>query len=247
MKNMTITLKKYKKELALLNTELQKLPSGIMLIRNNRYYQRIDGKEMGITKNKELIQQFCRKKYLLEQKKRLEKNIKTLEKSVENLTEATPDEIISSLPTIYQNMSIENFYHSTVVDWTAKPYRQNSYRPEERKYETKNGVKVRSKSELIIANLLEEYQILYRYEPEMTLGGKGICPDFVIRNPFTSEQIIWEHFGALHLPEYEKKMNEKMERYFAEGLVSFETVIYTFEFDLNAERLKNIIEKIILE
>ena len=246
MENIMVELKRHEKKLVLLNTELQKLPTGILIVRNNRYYQRIDGKEVGITKNPTLIRKLCRKKYLLEQVKRLEKNIKILSRPVGNLMKVASDEIIDNLPKFYQNMSVEKFYHSTIADWIAKPYTQNSYKPEDQKYESTKGIKFRSKSELIIANLLEEYNIPYRYEPEMTLKGKRICPDFMIKNPFTAETIIWEHFGALHLPDYEKKMNEKMEWYLTQGLVPFETVIYTFEFDLNPKRLKSLIENIIL-
>jgi hypothetical protein len=246
-------MKKIKNELVIanrrlqkINEELQTLPAGRLSKKGTRYYQVINQDVVGITKNDTLIRQLARKKYLSVVKKELEKNIKTLSTPINKTHTTSFKETVSRLPTTYQNMPAENFYHSAVAQWIEKPYRQNAYRPEDRKYESKSGVKVRSKSELIIANLLEDYQIPYRYEPEMVLDGKGICPDFVIRNPFTNEQFIWEHFGALHLPEYEKKMNDKMERYFAEGLIPFETVIYTFEFDINAKRLKNMIENIIL-
>ena len=241
-----IELERQKKKLDSINRELSTLPSGRLSKKGTRYYQVISEKIVGITMNKKLIRQLARKKYLSTVKKELEKNIKTISTPINKITKINHDELVAKLPTTYQNLSVENFYHSTIAEWVAKPYQQNSYKPEERKYESKNGVKVRSKSELIIANLLDEYNIPYRYDAEMTLKGKRLCPDFMIRNPFTAELIVWEHFGALHLPEYEKTMNDKMERYFAQGLVPFETVIYTFEFDLNTNRLRSLIENVIL-
>ena len=241
MERIKKEFKNYQNKLQTINAELNKLPDGILIVRNNRYYQRVDGKDIGITKNQTLIKQLVRKKYLSKVKKELEKNIKTLSAPMSRITTTKFEDAISDL-----NMPIENFYHSTIADWVAKPYRQNMFKPEDQKYETNGGMKVRSKSELIIANLLEEYKIPYRYEPEMTIKGKKICPDFVIRNPFTAELIVWEHFGALHKEDYEQSMNDKMERYSAQGLVPFETLIYTFEFDLNPKRLRNLIENIIL-
>ncbi len=48
---------------------------------------------------------------------------------------------------------------------------------------THKGERVRSKSEVIIANLLYKYQIPYRYEFPLTIKDFGITyPDFLILN-----------------------------------------------------------------
>lgn len=100
----------------------------------------------------------------------------------------------------------------------------------------------------MIANLLEEYNIPYHYEIALQLGTQTKYPDFVIKNPYTGKTIIWEHFGALDQPVYEKNMNDKMQLYQKHGYKAFENLIYTFEFDMmnNQCRLKDLIEQIIL-
>lgn len=111
-------------------------------------------------------------------------------------------------------------------------YKQSTYKVENRCYAIEGGVLMRSKSEVIIGNKLESFKIPYRYEEVITLSGKPIAPAFIIKNPFTGETFIWEHFGALHLENYENSMNEKMNLFHRVGFVSQGQVIYSFEADI---------------
>ena len=158
-----------------------------------------------------------------------------------------PYHIIQYLSSTYKDSPISYFYHPTVAKFLNKSYNTNNYKTENLTYETNGGTLVRTKSELMIANLLDELQIPYRYEIPIKIGGKVRYPDFTIMDPFTGNIIIWEHFGALHLEGYEKGMNKKMKEYFIHGFRPFETLIYTFEFDTATPgRIKELIEKIIL-
>jgi len=237
----------YEKWLSTINAELLILPKGRGAKKGTRFYHVVNGKEIGITKNTELIRMLCRKRYLLALKKRLEKNI-SISKPISKLISIKPEEIIRSLPESFQSMPISYFYHPSVEKWLTRPTKENTH--EGKTYEIKEGVVVRSKSEYMIGGLLESYinmyNFLYLYEPVLTLDGRTKFPDFIIIDLFTGKVIIWEHFGALHEPEYEKEMNKKMELYLANGFIPFETLIYTFEFDMNTRRLKDLIENIIL-
>jgi len=242
--NNTKIVEYYKKKLSAVNAELLTLPEGCLVIRGTRYYHVVDGKTIGITKNTSLVRLLYRKKYLLSFKKMLDKNISIISKPASKLHALTHEEIIRTLPASFQEAPSSHFLHSSIEPWLAKSYQKNSYAG--RKLETKNGIEVRSKSELMIANLLEDYNIPYHYEAAFTLAGQTKYPDFIIKQPFDGKLIIWEHFGALHLPKYEETMNDKMELYLANNFIPFETIIYTFEFDMNTRRLKNLIENIIL-
>jgi len=232
--------------LTAVNDELLKLPAGRLARKGIRYYHVINGKEIGITKNKQLIRLLSRKKYLLELKKRLNKNIST--KSSSKHVSIKPEDIIRSLPATYQKVPISYFYHPTVEKWLARPTKENTYQG--KKYKINDNVILRSKSEFMIASLLEDYKniynFLYIYEPALTLNGQIKYPDFLIIELFTGKIIIWEHFGALHKPEYEQDMIQKMQQYLASGFIPFETIIYTFEFDMDTDRIKYLIENVIL-
>ena len=248
MKNIEAIFKKYQNELTTINTELTTLPDGYLNKRGKVYYQVVDKKEIGITKDVKLIRQLARKKYIFARKKELENNIKMFSNPKNTLIERAPKTIIDSLSRTYQAVPFEFFFHSQVSDWVAAPFKQNPYLPEQRKYLSNGGVKLRSKSEVLIANQLEAYNIPFRYDAEQKLRGRTIYPDFIIRNPFTGDFIIWEHFGALHKEDYEQKMNQKMRDYLKLGYTPLVNIIYTFEADVESpKRIKQLIEDVILK
>jgi hypothetical protein len=83
-------------------------------------------------------------------------------------------------------------------------------------------VMVRSKSELIIANLLFEREIDFRYEKLLYApDGTFHLPDFTIR--WRGEEFYWEHVGMLDRSDYRTKWERKQawyERHFPGRLVT---------------------------
>ena len=98
-------------------------------------------------------------------------------------------------------------------------------------YSTSKGDLVRSKSEVIIANLLYQHQIQYEYEKKLFYNsGKWVEPDFTIRLSDGSE-LYWEHLGMLGVESYDKRWSEKQDiydKYFKDKLlVSYEGATIT--------------------
>ena len=247
MKSLMVEWKRYKRELDAIQKECETLPAGRLAKKGGFYYHVTDGKEMGITRNPALIQSLCRKKYLLAREKQLDDNMSTISQGIDKWNDATPEEMIRSFSHVYQSVPGEYFFHPSIQRFLEKPSVKNPYQLEEGVLFSKNGVPVRSKSEMLIANQLEDYNIPYRYEDAITLGKQTKYPDFTIKNPFNGKIVFWEHFGVLHHPGYEQKMNDKMSLYLEYGYIPFETIIYTFEFDVRrARRLQDLIEQIIL-
>lgn len=89
-------------------------------------------------------------------------------------------------------------------------------------YSTVKGDCVRSKSEVIIANLLIEHGITYEYEKRLEYGiGKWIEPDFTITLS-NGKELYWEHLGMLGVEEYDNKWLKKQDiydQYFAGKLI----------------------------
>jgi len=240
-----------KERLEKIHEELHKLPAGRLKKRRNFYYHAIDGKDIGITKNPQLIQKLCRKKHLLNYKKQLENNISFFSRNSNKFDETTQEEMIRSLPSTYKELPDYYFlYLSSLDDWLAKPYEKNPFQlKKEEGYTTEKGITFRSKSEYIIAITLDYYNIPYRYEAAIHLDEQQTkYPDFTILNPFNGTLIILEHFGALHQPGYVQEMNDKIFLYMKHGYVLFETLICTFEPDIkDTIRLRALIENIILK
>src|SRR6185503_4472294 len=77
-------------------------------------------------------------------------------------------------------------------------------------HHTSRGEAVRSKSEVIIANLLHAKSIDYHYEHPLELGGVVKYPDFTIEDDDTGTTYYWEHCGLMHDPAYHRRWTEKL-------------------------------------
>ena len=107
-------------------------------------------------------------------------------------------------------------------------------------YATEQGDQVRSKSEIIIANLLFKNNIDYKYEEKLFYAeGKCIEPDFTIKSG--NKTIYWEHLGMLGLEDYDNRWLKKKRIYdehFSNQLVTtHESANLTNEV---LERIKNL-------
>lgn len=86
-------------------------------------------------------------------------------------------------------------------------------------HRTARGELVRSKSEVIIANILHALDIPYAYEQPMK-GSDGSLryPDFTIEDAETGQRVILEHLGMMSEPSYRKRWSEKLEWYREQGV-----------------------------
>ena len=87
-------------------------------------------------------------------------------------------------------------------------------------HSTLRGEPVRSKSEVIIANMLHARNIEYRYEqPLLGKSGAPRYPDFTIADDETGAVFYWEHLGKLREPTYRRKWERKLQWYASLGIL----------------------------
>ena len=101
--------------------------------------------------------------------------------------------------------------------------------PETLVHTTSRGERVRSKSEVIIANLLHHAGIDYQYETDLSVLGfsKRILPNFVfIKN---KNIVIWEHLGMADDPDYMSRWAKKLAWYRENDFESGRTLFVTSE------------------
>jgi hypothetical protein len=91
-------------------------------------------------------------------------------------------------------------------------------------HEALSGDMLRSKSEVIIANLLHDRNVPFKYEQPLFAGDGTIrLPDFTIA--WAGRTLYWEHLGRLDLTEYAEEWTKKRawyERWFPGQLVTTE-------------------------
>ncbi len=118
---------------------------------------------------------------------------------------------------------LENFEDSAHLHQDIAYYLGTDKHQLNRIHRTTDGTYVRSKSEVIISNLLHNYHVEYKYEEKLYYGenGKWIEPDFTLYLA-DGRILYWEHVGMLGQAQYDSDWLKKLgiyETYFPGQLI----------------------------
>lgn len=94
--------------------------------------------------------------------------------------------------------------------------KQKRYFEEKLIHKTIRGEMVRSKSEVIVANILYNMKIEYFYEEPLSANGKTYIPDFTLR--YQGKTAYLEHLGMLRDISYKKNWDKKRVNYESIGV-----------------------------
>lgn len=132
--------------------------------------------------------------------------------------------------------------------WLAVPYKGKSFEAESPDLQTARGERVRSKSEVIIADTLGRLGIPYKYECPLKLadGGLAVYPDFTCLDLRTRKELLWEHLGMMDNSEYASLAVKKISAYLQSGYVLGKNLIISME---SSEKplCQNDVKKIVKE
>ena len=112
---------------------------------------------------------------------------------------------------------------------------------------------MRSKSEVLIAELLNARNIEYAYERRLTFDdGSFRYPDFTIEDDDLGRIIYWEHLGMLNDSVYAKRWQAKRKWYANHGVVehpsSGKEILVSTEDDavggINTQRIAQLIDEL---
>lgn len=125
--------------------------------------------------------------------------------------------------------------------WNAVEYDMFTGYPQGKRYVTNTGVDVRSKSEMMIGNLLTDLGYSYRYEMPVDLPiGVQEYPDFMILDHYTREVILYEHFGRMDEESYRTRNLRKINYYLECGYRVGIDFMFSFESDTVAFNYRNV-------
>ena len=221
-----------------MESRLNKMPEGALTVRidndNKRYYQYVNygGKKRGICLNpmiddhRKTIIELMEKKTIVHGKPILQANIHAMEKCLSKIKPYHP------MNYKYGQYLGESYYPDDEVcvrEWLKKQDNMNPLYPERRIHETKKGVNVRSKSEVMISDTFFDYGILYKNETLLCLGGRNVYPDFEILHPKTYRRLWWEHLGMIDDLEYVRNALDKILLYASNGIIPGDNLIITLE------------------
>lgn len=203
------------------------------------FCEEIGGKERGITEEERKVYRLARKRYLTKEILQTEKVCKELLHLTEVLKELKSDNnLIEAVPTA--------FYSDKALHWLEQDTKPNTMAPEDLKYETKNGIKVRSKSERTIADRLAYYQLPFKYEAPVFICGRNLYPDFTVMRA-GGNMVLWEHFGLMDKADYAARALQKIIDYQKCGYATHTNLICTWEKDIESpKKIDDIIERFLL-
>lgn len=135
-------------------------------------------------------------------------------------------------------------FRTIAKNWEGESGQDNDYPFEEGScYLTRKGERVRSRAELIIADILAELELPYKYEAAYYFeNGRHSFPDFTILSPKDGREYYLEYFGLMSDPDYAQNALEKIRRYAASADAN--RFIYIFEssaVSLDTKAVKNLI------
>ena len=242
-----------------IENRMENLPQGTLRVSKMngipRYYHMTStGDTKGkyiLKKNKKLAEQLAQKDYM----QRVYQCAKT---ELEDIKKFLSKHKTEELEDVYAGL---NQYRKELVtpiiisdeeyatQWEQETFVSNPYHPEEKVYPTKKEEMVRSKSEVMIADMYYELGIPYRYEAEVQLSnGKIKYPDFTLLNIRTREVIYHEHLGLLDDENYRKANLIKLDEYRKNGIYLGKNLIITYEAEgcyLNIREIRDMCREII--
>ena len=226
-----------------LEKSLAKMPDGNILVcpgntvNSFRYYNRKtpqDKRGEYLHKDDDLLKkQLATKKYTIETIKNISAEIKKLEK-IQHM--GISDAIINS----YRNAhpGVKKYIDPIAVDdetyikmWKYIPYEGLGFSKDDTtEYYSNLGERMRSKSEVSIANLLILNNIPYKYECPIDIAySEKLYPDFTILDIKRRQIKYWEHLGRMGDMSYVSKNLWKLDEYKRAGIYLGINLYLTFE------------------
>ena len=134
--------------------------------------------------------------------------------------------IKSIIPSTSDLSSIDPVRGSALFDetfWKTLNVVPNKKDPE-RPYEH-NGIFMRSRGEVLVAQVLDSFNLEYKYEAVITIGDEVYYPDFVVYLPEFKRCFIIEFLGMLDSKSYAYKNGIKIGNYMSYGMVLNEDML----------------------
>ena len=231
------------KQREMLEHTLTKLPEGNLLVapgkseNSFRYYNRKSpqdkmGEYLG-KKDEKLKSQLAQRKYVVA-------TIKSMTEEIDKLMKIKSMKLKDSITDTYANMNsgVKKLISPIAFDdetyakmWLSIPYEGLGFNDDDTtEYYSNKGERMRSKSEVAIANSLQLHEIPYKYEcPISRRNGEMIYPDFTILDVVKRRTVYWEHLGRMGDLSYVSKNLWKLEEYKKVGIYLGINLFITFE------------------
>lgn len=234
-----------------LEKRIKTMPEGRIHIRhhNNAFYY-YHGTSLGekyIQGNELLIEQLVQKNYLQRTLLLAKREQFALGLALNRYPESTMEDAYEHLPESRKQYAkpIVPGDDQYVQKWLSTPYKHKPFKKDSPEFYTLKGERVRSKSEVIIADRLYTKGIPYKYEYPVQVGKETLHPDFKILKMTTRKDVYLEHCGMMDDADYVEDMLTRSKKLDSVGIRQGKNLFYTFETSktpLDLKQLDTLIE-----
>ena len=182
--------------------------------------------------DKSLAIKLAQKDYDEKVLKSIDKELQAIMKYKSNYPQITAEQVYEKLHKERQKLvkPIAVSDREFLRQWEEYEYAGKNFDDNMPELYTDRNERVRSKSEVIIADSLYKANIPYRYEcPLEFKNGLVVYPDFTLLNKKTRENIYWEHLGMMDDATYAENAIQKINTYMQNGIYVGKNLLLTFE------------------
>lgn len=182
-----------------------------------------------------------RLRYAKESVKILQSNIRLLKLLIDRYVDTDYASINKRLPATYRteltHSSVNSYRANLPIEalrWIEKMEKEKAkyppYKPEQLKHPALDGTMMRSKSEVIIANILLLAGIPFVYEVPVFINGNMVLPDFRILSLIDLKtEILIEHQGMIFDDDYADKFIRSLKLYLSSDWIPNKNLFFTFD------------------
>jgi hypothetical protein len=199
--------------------------------------------------NFKLINGLAQKTYLQKVLKAAQREHKYLQGFINNYPQPLPEDVYylqnEDRKALTQPVGLSDEEYKE--RWLSETYQRKGFAEGIPVYMTNKGLRVRSKSEQIIAERLDANDIPYKYEYPVTIDDVVYHPDFKILRMSDRKEIFYEHLGRMDDPGYSQKNIVRLNRYSLNGIVQGDNLVTTMETSmtpLDTRVLDRLIEEV---
>lgn len=202
--------------------------------------------------NSALISALANKQYAEKVLRTANKELSQIERYLSSFSTHNASTIYQELPAAKQTYVTPLLLTNEEIGaaWAEEDYEKCTYMEENKIYESKRGIMVRSKSEALIDDMYFDLGIPNRYECALHTKRGVRYPDFTGFKVSTGEIIYHEHFGLMDDPEYCRNCLQKIAEYMENGIYPGRNLIITFESEacpLRTKEIRKMLEAVFLD
>ena len=247
MKNLVYSLNQYdkflRKMIAKTEQSLDDLPEGHLKISHSRgqtfYCMRGPESNKFIyipRKNADFAALLAQKDYNRKLLKHMKNELLAIESMLADFPEKNIDVLFNSLHPDRRKLvrPVMLTAGQYAEKWQGAPYTGKEFSDNDTSsFYTDKGERVRSKSEVIIANILNKFGLPYKYECPLNLKGVTVHPDFTILDLRNRREVYLEHFGMMDNQSYSQSFVRRINLYEQNGIFPGRELLFTVESSAN--------------